>query len=395
MGNGFKTLIGFLFCVTLVVATSPNVMNFQFLLRNTSTNNTISGSCNTNISLWSAESGGVMLWNETGTQSINGYGVLDHYIGSIKPLLPEYFSSQVYFQFDLCGDVASNRAMASTVPYAFISDNATTANIVGCGGVYGSVSDLCTIVDTDTDTTYTNGTGLLLIGTQFSLDISFTDLLYFPIDGKTGNTSKEIFDVVNNGSFDTAGAASKNITFHEENYKHGNTSSEIAVVKVNNATHADSASNASTASIIGCGGIYGSVSDLCSLIDTTIPDTNETYRFNNLVSTDCAGTDKMIGVQSNGSVLCAVDELGIIGGDRWIIDDTYITNVSDRLTFNTTTGDNRYINTGQYGNITKLNVTNDIISNGVVRSNEILCINLNCSSNLTRLSNGRVRLYVN
>src|SRR3989304_2498121 len=46
-----------------------------------------------------------------------------------------------------------------------------------------------------------------------------------------------------------------------------------------------------------------------SLLNNTIDirDTNETSRFNNLTAIDCGSTEKQIGVQNNGTILCAED----------------------------------------------------------------------------------------
>jgi hypothetical protein len=44
-------------------------------------------------------------------------------------------------------------------------------------------------------------------------------------------------------------------------------------------------------------------------------DTNESLRFGNLVNTDCGGTDKVVGVQANGTVLCGTDQIGGGGAD--------------------------------------------------------------------------------
>ena len=41
-------------------------------------------------------------------------------------------------------------------------------------------------------------------------------------------------------------------------------------------------------------------------------DTNETTRFNSLTTTDCSSGNLVIGIQSNGTVLCATDS----GGDN-------------------------------------------------------------------------------
>lgn len=52
--------------------------------------------------------------------------------------------------------------------------------------------------------------------------------------------------------------------------------------------------------------IGGNEVNLSSLEDSFI-DTNETSRFDSLVGGDCSGTDKMIGVDSNGNVVCDSD----------------------------------------------------------------------------------------
>ena len=46
---------------------------------------------------------------------------------------------------------------------------------------------------------------------------------------------------------------------------------------------------------------------------SAVGDTNESTRFGNLVAADCEGTDKVIGVQINGTVLCGVDISGAGG----------------------------------------------------------------------------------
>ena len=52
-------------------------------------------------------------------------------------------------------------------------------------------------------------------------------------------------------------------------------------------------------------------SQISDLIHTT--DTNESTRFNSLVSSDCAAGNLVIGVQADGTVLCATDA----GNSSW------------------------------------------------------------------------------
>ena len=53
------------------------------------------------------------------------------------------------------------------------------------------------------------------------------------------------------------------------------------------------------------------------------------------VATDCSGTDKVIGVQSNGTVLCASDQTGA-GGNVKSGDGVYLYNDTDTIYFNST-----------------------------------------------------------
>lgn len=48
--------------------------------------------------------------------------------------------------------------------------------LIPCGNITGTSSDLCTLADT----TYSAGTGIILTGTTFSLNTSYTDILYYP-----------------------------------------------------------------------------------------------------------------------------------------------------------------------------------------------------------------------
>ncbi len=60
-------------------------------------------------------------------------------------------------------------------------------------------------------------------------------------------------------------------------------------------------------------------------------DTNESIRFNNLVGYDCTGTDKVVGVQANGTVLCGADQDSGGGGGN-PFDQTL--NTTDNVIFN-------------------------------------------------------------
>jgi len=65
-------------------------------------------------------------------------------------------------------------------------------------------------------------------------------------------------------------------------------------------------------------------------------DTNESTRFIYLTGTDCVGTDKVIGVQDDGTVLCAADQTGAGGGVGKVGDLPYLYNNTDTMFFNET-----------------------------------------------------------
>jgi len=70
-------------------------------------------------------------------------------------------------------------------------------------------------------------------------------------------------------------------------------------------------------------------------------DTNETTRFNNLVGT-CSGSDKIIEIQSNGTILCGADQTGSGGGGNPF---DQVLNTTSNVTFNK-------INASDWSNVT-------------------------------------------
>jgi hypothetical protein len=72
-------------------------------------------------------------------------------------------------------------------------------------------------------------------------------------------------------------------------------------------------------------------STMKAYVDAVAADTNETSRFNNLTGYDCGGTDKVVGVQANGTVLCASDVTGAGGKNA---SGTYVYNDTTTIYFN-------------------------------------------------------------
>ncbi|MDP3698367.1 MAG: hypothetical protein Q8R47_02160 [Nanoarchaeota archaeon] len=98
-----------------------------------------------------------------------------------------------------------------------------------------------------------------------------------------------------------------------------NTSTPSAPLEVNGLIKATNWGNVTIASSQVVGGGF--------------TDTNETTRFNALVNTDCSGTDKVVGVLPNGTVLCSSD---VDTDTNKKGDNLYLTNDSATIFFNET-----------------------------------------------------------
>jgi len=96
-------------------------------------------------------------------------------------------------------------------------------------------------------------------------------------------------------------------------------------------------------------------------------DTNETTRVNALVNTDCTGTDKVIGVYTNGTVLCGSDQTGA-GGNIKAGDGTYTYNDTTIIYFNSTyAGINLAVNdSDNWDSMDSINVTQMENNGGVL-----------------------------
>ena len=141
-----------------------------------------------------------------------------------------------------------------------------------------------TIDSRDSDTTYTNGSGTSLVGTQFN-----------------HSDTSSVADFDNNGNIFV-----QDISFDE--FGHVLSGFGAAVNFNTPLSHAVFAAVNSS----NWGNVTITESQISDLTHTV--DTNETSRFANLVDADCSGTDKVVGVQSNGTVLCGSDQTGGGGG---------------------------------------------------------------------------------
>ena len=87
---------------------------------------------------------------------------------------------------------------------------------------------------------------------------------------------------------------------------------------------------------------YLAANGSCLDVSSIAGDTNETTRFNALANTDCSGTDKVIGVYTNGTVLCGAD-----AGQVYSHLSNFTEDILWTTSFNNTfdsRGDARYVN---------------------------------------------------
>jgi hypothetical protein len=119
---------------------------------------------------------GTALWLEVGVRSIVS-------IGPSETLTPRQPVTPVPYALR-----AINATTAASADAAALATNATTAATATAVPWSGITSRPGGLDDGDNDTLYSNGAGLTLTGTQFSLDTVFTDTLYWKLGGNAGTT---------------------------------------------------------------------------------------------------------------------------------------------------------------------------------------------------------------
>jgi len=136
------------------------------------------------------------------------------------------------------------------------------------------------------------------------------------------------------------------------------TGTDGGVQNVNININTDSSFNDTNASTACTGTDYLGGDGNCYSPSVLAGDTNETTRFENLVGTDCSGTDKMVGVDVNGNVVCAADQVGS-GGAGNPFDQSL--NTTDDVTFNKVTVTQNVSASWFLGNLNWSDVQNKLI----------------------------------
>ena len=119
---------------------------------------------------------GTALWLEVGVRSVSGLGTFER-LSPRQPVTPVPYALQ-----------AVNATTAASADAAALATNATTAATATAVPWSGITSRPGGLDDGDNDTLYSNGAGLTLVGTQFSLDTALTDTLYWKLGGNAGTT---------------------------------------------------------------------------------------------------------------------------------------------------------------------------------------------------------------
>jgi len=132
----------------------------------------IDGTRSMGVALYTAPVGGSPIWAETQSVTVDT-GYFTVYVGAIAALDLATFRDQGDLWLGLT--VGSDPEMTprldlGSVPYAGFAQYCADASTVAWTGITGVPGDLA---DGDADTTYSEGTGILLTGTTFSADTTY------------------------------------------------------------------------------------------------------------------------------------------------------------------------------------------------------------------------------
>ncbi len=335
-----------------------------------------------------------VLDNSTGTPSINTAFEISYNASQVRPLIRfpgsdvNFISNQRLFFGDNFQAYIKHQGTSGDLELKSNSDvliNATQLDLNG--GDLTNVDDIFSIsggsIDVKPDTTFrifpsgqttraiqfTDSTTFITIaGTgadtiKFSDRVNVTSGLDVCIDG--GNCLSDITGGAASNVFDQELNQSQNVTFAILNLTEG--------VGTDLTPIADSTWSLGTAALSWLNGFFDGlqVTDLnATNINATViriagtdvvagphtTDTNETVRFNDLVTGDCAAGLLVIGIQNNGTVLCATDA---DSGTSNIFDQDL--NTTDFVIFtqvNSTNWDNVSITESQISDLTHTGSTN-------------------------------------
>lgn len=117
-------------CAVVAIAATPEVMNYQGMLRDSGGDPVADGNYPVIFTVWDAESGGTALWAESLNVATEG-GLFAVLLGGVHPITPGVFSGpDRYLGTKVDTDPEMPRTQLSSSPYAF---HASTADEVNAG----------------------------------------------------------------------------------------------------------------------------------------------------------------------------------------------------------------------------------------------------------------------
>ncbi len=156
----------------------PKVINYQGLLTDKDTGESIAGTVDIVFSLYisaNVSEAPTPIWEETHSGVTLDNGLFNVILGSINPLSADNFTGARYLGIKVGADEEMTpRQILTSVPYAFQAENANTIEGYTVSTLPIEWANLENVPPgfadgVDNDTTYTAGTSLVLVGTQFSL----------------------------------------------------------------------------------------------------------------------------------------------------------------------------------------------------------------------------------
>lgn len=125
-----------LLSATIITAQTGNpTINIQGTLKDASGKSVDDGKYQVTFRLYSAETGGSVVWQELAQVETNG-GIYSYNLGSATPLMSTIFGATVYMSLEFNGFELTPRTELTYAPYAFACTIAQTA---ACSGVPGDI----------------------------------------------------------------------------------------------------------------------------------------------------------------------------------------------------------------------------------------------------------------
>ena len=311
-----KTLLAIAIAIAAATTTAfaqgaPTTVSFAARLADNGT--PIAGDHSFVFTLYDAATGGNVIWSETrSTITIPADGVLYTDLGTMTPLDSTVFGGAARFlEITLDGQVSDARVLIESVPYSLRSARSAAADNADAFGGHApsffqrAATNTCTgaqvmqSIDpatgaeaciTPAGTTYTNGTGILLAGTTFSVDENREQRRVTGSCAATG----AIIDIDQTGAAPTCLGATNGVVLSGTSFVADTTFVQKRVGACGGGAMLNSVDANGTSTCIAASTGLNVAANIM-----TVDETREQRR----VSGTCTGA--IIGVNADGTVACA------------------------------------------------------------------------------------------